>query len=572
MTIGDRVEQLRLHLASSQAVLAVAALGLVSGVVSALVIVGFRLLIESAQAAFIPDGDPGRFESLSVEWRFCLPLVGAVVIALIWRFVAAETRRVGIVHVLERLQYHEGHMPLRNLLVQFLGGAVAMVSGQSVGREAPSIHLGAGISSYFGQKLRLPNNSIRTLVACGTAAAIAASFNTPLAGVIFAMEVVMMEYTITGFTPVIIASVAATIVTRAVFGAASVFFLPQLDLASLWELTYILAMGISIGALSAFFVAAIRYFSRLSKRLPTAFGCVLAGLMLGVIATQIPEVLGMGYDTVNAAVLGDIALHTLALLCIAKLIATAACVGVGIPGGIIGPSLVIGAMVGGIFAYGSQLLPGFTSGFGLYVMLGMGAMMSATLHAPLAALATLFELTANPYLILPAMLAIVSANITAREFFHQESIFSMLLRDAGFDLRNDPVAQSLRRVGVAAVMNRNFVECDETIAADAVADLLAETPQWIIIRRDDGRRTLLPASDLARLVADDPPPEIALLEIPAQRMEMSSVHLQATLHEARKILDESGVDAAFVVRPIAPLTDRTFGVVVRGDIEGSYSL
>lgn len=597
----NRLEQFRQHLAASPAVFAMALLGLLCGVVSALVIIGFRYAIDSGQQSFMPFGDTERFEDLALSYRVGIPIIGAVILGIIFHFISAGERRMGIVHVLERLQYHEGHFPLKNLVLQFLGGIIALVSGQSVGREAPSVHLGAAASSLIGQRLQLPNNSVRVMVACGSAAAIAASFNTPLAGVVFAMEVVMMEYTVIGFTPVIISSVAATVITRALYSDEAVFFLPQLGLGSLLELSYILVMGIVVGAISAFFVAMVRFFVRISKPVPVFAKFLMCGIFLGLIASQLPEVLGMGYDTVNAAVLGDIAVSTLALLMMAKLVASAACIGVGAPGGLIGPSIVIGAMVGGLFAYGSSFIPGFTSGYGLYVMLGMGAMMSATLHAPLAALVTLLELTANPHLILPAMLAIISANITAREFFNQESIFTFALRDAGLDYRNDPLSQSLRHIAVAGVMNRSFVELDEETSLDDVKTALTDTPQWVIIRTIDDKRVLLPATDLARALEiaeenqrsaakeadltantalesetgeqepeESQQPIINLMEIPAQRLTLADLHLQATMHEARSALDRHGVDALYVKRPIAPMTDRTFGVILRSDVEGSY--
>ncbi|MEM7467766.1 MAG: chloride channel protein [Pseudomonadota bacterium] len=575
------LEKLRLHLAVSGAVLAMSALGLVCGVFSSLVILAFRFAIDSGQASFIPYGDLGRFEALETTWRVALPIGGAMLLGAIFHFLQAPQRRLGIVHVLERLQYHEGHLPFRNFLLQFVGGIIALVSGQSVGREAPSVHLGAATSSLIGQYLQLPNNATRIMVASGAAAAIAASFNTPLAGVVFAMEVVMMEYTIIGFTPVIVSSVAATVITRAIYDDGAVFFFPQLALASLQELGFILIMGITLGALSAFFVAMVRFFARVTQAIPIFLRFSLCGVLLGIIASRLPEVLGLSYDTVNAAVLGDLAVATLALLLLAKFVASAACVGVGMPGGLIGPTIVIGSMVGGLFAYASGFIPGFTSGYGLYVMLGMGAMMSATLHAPLAALITLLELTGNPNLILPAMLAIVSANITAREFFNQESIFTLLMRDSGLDYRNDPLSQSLRHIAVAGVMNRSFVELDEEIASADVDAILADTPQWIIIRAADERRLLLPASDLARVMdpagdgqtEDKPeiPDVIKLTEIPGQRLALAGVHLQATMHEARDNLESSGADALYVRRPIAPMTDRTFGVILRGDIESSYA-
>ena len=346
------VERFRLRLASSQAGIGLSMLGLFGGLLAGAVIVLFRLLIESVQAIYIPYGDVENFEALPGLLRFALPVGGAILIALCFQWLNPRVRRVGVIHVMERLQYHEGHLPFKNLATQFITGAIALICGHSVGREAPSIHLGAASASLFGQSFKLPNNSIRTLVACGSAAAIAASFNTPLAGVIFAMEVVMMEYTIAGFTPVILAPVAATIMSRAVFGAGSVFYVPQLSLGSLWGLVYILLMGVCLGALSAFFVASIRFFARLAARVPVAVAIITAGTLVGIVAIEIPAVMGMGYDTVNAAILGDIAIHTLVLILLAKLIASSACVAVGIPGGLIGSTIVMGAMVGGLFAYG----------------------------------------------------------------------------------------------------------------------------------------------------------------------------------------------------------------------------
>jgi CIC family chloride channel protein len=244
----------------------------------------------------------------------------------------------------------------------------------------------------------------------------------------------------------------------------------------------------------------------------------------------------------------------------------------GIPGGLIGPTLVMGAMVGGLFAYGGDYIPGMRSEHGLFVMLGMGAMMSAALQAPLAGLLALLELTGNPHLILPAMLAVVSANMTAKEIFKQDSVFMMLMRDAGLDYRNDPISQSLRRIGVASVMNRNFVESGAEVDLEAARTLLAGTPQWIIVREGDDNCTLLPASDLARFLEDHDPEIVQLMEIPAQRRELAPIHMQASMQEARVALEDFGVEALFVRRQIAPLTYRIFGVLRRQDVESSYAL
>jgi H+/Cl- antiporter ClcA len=225
------------------------------GLLSGGIIIAFRMLVESTQAVLLPGGEIENYEALSPVLRLILPTAGGLLIGLVWQYLKPGVRDVGIIHVMERLAYHQGRLPLRNALAQFFGAALSIISGHSVGREGPSVHLGAASGSQLGQWLRLPNNSNRTLVACGIAAAIGASFNTPLAGVIFAMEVVMMEYSLASFAPVILAAVSATTLTQAVYGAMPAFTIPTtLHLGSLLELPYVVLMGMVLGSLAALFI------------------------------------------------------------------------------------------------------------------------------------------------------------------------------------------------------------------------------------------------------------------------------------------------------------------------------
>jgi CIC family chloride channel protein len=358
---------------------------------------------------------------------------GGLFLGLLFYVVSRTPLRVGVIHVLERLSYNEGNLPLKNLLLQFIGATVAIVSGQSVGREGPSVHLGAASASLMGQYLHLPNNSIRTLVGCGAAAAIAASFNTPLAGVIFAMEVILMEYTITGFTPVILSAVSATIMCRLVFDTEHLFSVQAVDLESFVELPIIVLMGLFIGAIAAGFIRLTGAITKFGQKFDIWLRMTLAGVGVGLLAIISPEIMGIGYDTVDAALLGQIGIAALCLILLTKIAATALCVGFSIPAGLIGPAIFIGALAGGIVGQCVELFDSNYSDVGLYVMLGMGAMMSATLQAPLAALLCLLELTGNQNIIFPAMLAVVSANLTARELFKCDSIFLSQFRGFGLD-------------------------------------------------------------------------------------------------------------------------------------------
>ena len=445
----------RVRASRAEALPQLAFLGLLCGLLAALVMIAFRMVIELAQRALLPGGTPDNFEALPPEARVLLPLAGGLVLGLLFQRRAPElARQVGVVHVMERLAYHQGRLPLRNAAMQFVGAAIAIISGMSVGREGPAIHLGAASASVTGQRLGLPNNSLRILVGCGVAAAIAASFNTPLAGVAFAMEVILMEYTVVGFAPVILAAVSATALTHLAYGGDLAFAVPPLTLGSLWELPYVLAMGLAIGTLAAAFIFLVGATARRTGSWPFWLRIALAGLFTGLCAVPVPEVMGIGYDTVGRALLGDLGVWVLVAIVFAKLVASSVSIGMGVPAGLIGPIIVIGATAGGALGVlGQWLAPIDVSSHGFYALIGLGAMMGGTLHAPLAALTAMLELTGNPNIIWPGMLAVIAAYGVSRVAFRQQPVFVTLMRARGLDYRIDPLWQALRRVGVGAAMD-----------------------------------------------------------------------------------------------------------------------
>lgn len=566
----------RERLGAADALPQLALLGFFVGIITTLVILLFRWCIETALAQFLPNGDPENFEGLSSTLRAALPFGGAIVIAIIWYKLGVVNRKTGITYVMERLAYHQGYMSVKSLVIQFVAGFLTIVSGQSSGREGPAVQLGSASASIMGQYFKLPNNSIRILIACGTAAAISASFNTPIAGVIFAMEVVLMEYSLIGFTPIIIASVTAAFVSHAVYGPEPAFFVPQLYLNSPIEIPYILMCALVIGAASACFVR-LTLFSMGMSHVNIASRLLLAGLITATVALIFPEIMGIGYDTVNHTFTGQIGLMLLIGIGIAKLVATATTLGLGMPSGIIGPTLFIGATLGGALGVIAQwIMPESASSTGFYAMLGMGAMMGSVLQAPLAALMALLELTQNPNIILPGMLAIVASSMFASTTFKQKSIFISLLEAQGLSYTSSPAISALRSVSVLAIMDRKFARATKRIAWNDAKELLRQGPHWIIIQNEsDAPTALLPAVDLVRFMeqhdADEAPnpEEIALLEIPAQRRDMQAIYYQATLEEALKTLNEGSTGALLVERDSGGLK-RTLGVLTQSDIENYY--
>ncbi|MDH5323869.1 MAG: chloride channel protein [Gammaproteobacteria bacterium] len=564
------LENIRLKLAGVDALPLLSVLGIISGIFSALVIIGFRLVVESTQASFLPDADPENYESLGVAARFLLPAAGGLLIGLLFQWVRKEYRAVGVAQVLERLSYHQGQMSAGNMLMQFVGAAISIISGHSVGREGPVIHLGASSSSLLGQFLKLPHNCLRVLVACGAAASIAASFNTPIAGVIFAMEVIVMEYTIAGFTPVILAAVSATVLTRMVFGDQPAFSVPALQLASMAELPLLVVMGVFIGAVAAAFISIMKFCVVKSTNMQFWHKSTLAGVIVGAIAVFVPQVMGVGYDTVNSAMLGQYSMMLLLTVVVAKLLASCVGLGLGLPGGLIGPTLVIGATAGGLVGVlGNSLYDGDMASAGFYAMLGMGAMMGATLQAPLAALMALLEMTVNTHIILPGMLVIVIAGLTSSHMFAKEGVFVMLLKAKGMDYRNDPVAQSLRRVGVASKMSRSFVLSPQLIQRETAQQLLLKEPQWVVVMDDKTPVALLPAADLLRFLSQQTQ-ELDLLEIPADRFDAVQVSIRATLQQALELMEQRAVTSVYVGRSTTGGQTEVHGILTRGDIESHY--
>ena len=568
------LDNLGLRVSSLDALPQLSMLSIPVGLLSGGVIIAFRLLVESSQGMLLPGGNIENYEGLDYLPRLLLPLAGGLIIGLIWQFLKQETRETGVVHVMERLAYHQGRLPFRNAVAQFFGAALSIVSGHSVGREGPSVHLGATSGSQIGEWLRLPNNSLRTLAACGIAAAISASFNTPLAGVIFSMEVVMMEYSVVSFAPVILSAVTATTLTRLVYGSEQVFVIPPMQLGSLLELPYVIIMGLTLGGIAALFIHLMQRSTTLSKGWPIWIRCTLGGGVVGLIGIAIPEVMGIGYDTVNQALLGELALSILIVITIAKIVASAVGLGLGLPGGLIGPTLVIGALAGGATGIMADIwLPGEIASPAFYALIGMCTMMGATLQAPLAALTALLELTANPHIILPGMLALIAAVLVSREVFGKESVYLVLMKARGLDYRATPLAQELRRIGVASVMERRFESLPEVVDHQSALGALASEPRWILITRERQAVAIMPAANLARQMQDHPEQEeYSLLDIPAERREITAVDFQASLQEALGILNSNEAEALYVTRHTIPGISRIYGVLTREDIDRSYSV
>ena len=573
--LSKRFNEFRLSLAYIDALPQLAILGLFVGVFTGLIIVAFRILID-APLTLILLNDADNFESLSVQYRILFIMGGAILLGTILHFLEKPKREMGIAHVLDRLHNFQGQLPATNWIWQFICGIICMLSGQSVGREGPAVHMGAGAGSQLGQWLRLPNNSMNTIVACGVAAGISASFDTPMAGVIFAMEVIVLEYTIVGFVPVILASVVGTAISQIVLGEPFHFDeVNNVELASLMELFYMIAVGIVIAVFSATYVK-LHITSLKFNYIPVFFRLVIAGCIGVIAAIYVPQTMGLGYDTINQAVTGELVLASLLIIALAKLFVTPTIIGLGVPGGLIGPCLIIGACAGGALGVIFHMLfPELGISIEFYVMIGMAGMMAATLNAPLAALVAVLELSYNPNIIFPAMLVVVIACIFTRQIFRFNSIFIEQLNHTKRSLEFGRAEQVLKKVGVQSIMNKAFRNSSQICDYEEAKRLLEIKPDWIVIEVLN-KKYALRAADLSNYL-EDPPEEVLnneqdidLMEIPARRDMLVPVNERANLLEAMAILKSKETKILYVSRGYPSLLGDVTGILTLHDIENYY--
>ena len=399
-----------------------------TGVLAAGSVLLFRWVIEYGQSLFLPGGRIGNYEALPVWARFALPVAGGLFIGLAFNRFPPALRQVGITHMLLQLR-NEGRpsLPAKNALVQFVFGALAVITGHSVDREGPGVHLGAAAGNYVGRGQKLSSEEDYTLIACGAAASIAAAFNTPLAGAIFVIEVLRVRYHISRFMPIILAAVIGAVISRSIHGDSPSFVIPEISLESLGELPIIALLGVIIGLLATGFNTISRHIAESTLKWSPAVAFTLAGIVTGTLGIWSPAILGISYDTLDNMLHNHITISALWLLLTFKLIATAVSIGMRLPGGLIAPVLVIGGAAGSLLAgVTAGLLPLPSSPVAFYATIGMLTMMGATLQAPIAALIALLEMTGNPHIILPGMLAIVMADLVSRVLFNQESVFLAL--------------------------------------------------------------------------------------------------------------------------------------------------
>ncbi|KAF7772218.1 hypothetical protein PCIT_a2245 [Pseudoalteromonas citrea] len=529
------LDTLRRSLAKPKTSVQLCLLGVCAGLIAAILIILFRLTIVLVQSTFLDA--PDHFSQLPEFQRVALPVLAALLIALFANLTGFRHYRLGIPFVIHRIKHHYGQMPIWNTANQFFGGAVALISGFSVGREGPSVHMGATGASILAERLHLPMNASRTLAGCGVAAGIAASFNTPLAAVIFVMEVVLREYKIHIFVPIMLAAVTGALATQFVFGAGSELALINVTPLSFWHYPYLILCGAVLGAVAFSFNQNLMLIIKTFKPLSMLPRLLLAGLIAGLIGYMVPQAMGSGMSAITIAVDSPENIQLLTTILIAKLLATLFAIGLGIPGGLIGPVIGLGVVMGTLMSFFAQFITPGVDVSGTYGVLGMAGLLAATLHAPLAALTAVMELTSSPEIIVPAMLVISTAYVTALQVFGNRSIFLQQLDFQGLPYQVSPASEALQKVGIMDDMDEHFklLYSDDKEQIKETLDAVNSQTPLIVYDEEHGYR--LAEYDL-NLMSDQ---SMNISYIPLQGLSS-----QATLSDAFDVLKDKRSGAVYI--------------------------
>ncbi len=426
------------------------------GVAGGLGAVAFRLLLATFSKIYFQSPDDILTIATSLPWysKLLSPAFGGLIAGLIFHFGGKASGGHGMPEIMETIAIRRGVINLGRVLVRSLASMFVIGSGGSIGREGPIVQIGAGAASQIGRAIGMSQERLRVLVACGSAAGIAAAYNTPIAATLFVLEIVLGAFATEFLGPVIVSSVASTLVSRLILGGDPMYGIPQFTLVSSFEVLPYLVLGGLSGIGGFLFMSALAAGDHLFGRLeiPRYLKTPLGGLAVGALALSIPNVWGNGYETVGRILTENYVVGWLLLLFAAKIVATVLTVSSGGSGGIFTPTLFVGASLGGAFGVAVHgLFPTLTATSGPYALVGMAGAVAATTHAPLTAILMLFELTGEYEIILPLMLVCATAYGTSR-LLRKDSIYTAELRRRGVAWDAAPEERVLRSIKARDVM------------------------------------------------------------------------------------------------------------------------
>ena len=395
----------------------------------------FRWLINNFRFLFFEQGRSLLY-FMGPYYVILIPAAGGLIFGPLIYFFAREAKGHGVPEVMLAVATMGGKIRPRVAIIKALASSICIGSGGSVGREGPIVQIGSTLGSSLGQLFKLSEEKVKILVACGAAGGIAATFNAPLAGIFFALEVILGEYGLRFFSAVVLSSVTATVISRFFLGDYAAFMVPTYKLLSLWEIPLYFVFGFLAAFTALLYIKSIYKCEDIfnSWNIAEYIKPVIGGLALGCIGLFFPQIFGVGYETIELALYGKIAIVFVSALVLIKILATSITLGSGGSGGIFAPSLFIGAMLGESYGKLTQfLVPSIAIPSGACALVGMGAVFAGATHAPISAIIIMFEMTGNYKIILPLMITCITSTLVVRRVT-KDSIYTLKLTRRGIDL------------------------------------------------------------------------------------------------------------------------------------------
>jgi CIC family chloride channel protein len=449
--------QLRLNLPKDFYMISLAAL---VGIISGFALVAYHFAIEWVNEVFfhlIPSFMPS---AVAEYFPILIPAFGGILIALIFLRVKRYEKEYGAPAIMDSVVNNSGYMPKSLPLVTFAASILCIATGGSVGKEGPSILIGAGIASLIGQYLKLSGDRLRLLVGAGAATGIAAAFNVPIAGAIFALEIIMADFSIRAFSPIVIASVFSTTISRMYIHSQPIFFIDEYKLHSPLELPLYLLLGLLGGYFSVRFIHLFKWFHNFFRekvRMNDFWKPAFGGLIVGACGYFYPEVYGFDDEVINNVIRGDYTFYAIVTLFLLKIVATNISLASGGIGGLFTPVLLIGALYGLVFGQIMNIVfPNFTAPAGAYAVVGMAVFTAGVQHAMLSSIMLIFECTSDYEIMLPLMIAVVPA-ITISKLINKDSIYTMQFSFWGDRIARGRNVEILEKMKIETVLKSN---CD----------------------------------------------------------------------------------------------------------------
>ncbi len=550
-------------------------LAILTGVLAGFGAVGIRALITAISDLSFSGNGSLLDRIIEAPWyvKILVPTIGGLIVGpIIYKF-APEAKGHGVPEVMQAILLKSGHIRPRVAFIKALASSITIGTGGSVGREGPIIQIGASIGSTIGQLFKVRTQRLKTLVGCGAAAGIAAAFNAPVAGALFAIEIILMDFAVAQFTPIVISSVIATVISHQFEGNFPAFPVPAYHLESPYEIIFYFGLGILSGVVSWMFIKVLYFFEDLwdeKFKFPEYLKATVGGLMVGGIALLYPQIMGVGYDSITMALNSNVIWSLALVLIFVKILATSLTLGSGGSGGIFAPSLFMGAMLGAFFGYFvHQAFPNITADYGAYAIVAMGGLVAGTTRAPITAIIIVFEMTKDYSIILPLMIVCTLSMILSAKL-SRESIYTLKLVNRKINIRERAEVNIMKSLSVKDVMSKEFSPiCEDTNFTEVVSLIVSRRLPYISVKSRTGSfMGIISINDIKELLFDKDALQFLIIagDIVNPKIERTTPDMNC--RQVLEIMNRIDSD----VLPVVDTDDnnKQIGLIWRKDIDDTY--